>query len=242
MSNLLLYFQFRGVVPPITINYAEYLNKDNVSYEHLVKKAKGVFFNEKIPLTNEDKEAHLRSILRENSITISSDEEDWRIAVNAFDELVCNSNDGRVYFRDIESVPEECHSILSSFTSPISVNENKEIRKMPGINTPMHYVGGKLSYTIHHEEDGGLSSLNILKAGSPKAWFIIDNRFRADVEKKFADHLKKECASETICFQVLKHKIYFITPLLLDQWKIPYTFVLQKPGDLFFIGRAPITQ
>ena len=47
-----------------------------------------------------------------------------------------------------------------------------------------------------------------------------------------------EKLQNNVCVQILKHKIYFITPLLLDKWNVPYTFVLQNPGDLFFIKRG----
>ena len=108
---------------------------------------------------------------------------------------------------------------------------------MAGINTPMYYIGGKLSYTILHEEDGGLSSLNILRAGSQKVWFVISHKHRHEVEIRFNEYLCEKLQNN-VCVQILKHKIYFITPLLLDKWNVSYTFVLQKPGDLFFIRRG----
>ena len=67
---------------------------------------------------------------------------------------------------------------------------------MAGINTPMYYIGGKLSYTTLHEEDGGLSNLNILRAGSPKVWFVISHKHRHEVEIRFNENLFMRKASK----------------------------------------------
>ena len=238
-------FQFRDVVRPIEFQYETFLNKENVSYERLVPKAKGVFYNEKIPLQDEDKEKYLQNLLNEKAQEDTGEDsntrKDWEICVDAINSLLRKHNDGRVYFRDLDSEMFRSISVLTSFTSHITVNESNT--EMPGINLPMHYVGGKFSYTAHHEEDGGLSSINILKAGEPKVWFIISHKFRAELEREVFEYLKEKFPNKgkngkNVCFHVMKHKIYFITPLLLDEWKIPYTFVLQKPGDLFYIRRG----
>ncbi|KAL7305076.1 hypothetical protein TKK_0002640 [Trichogramma kaykai] len=83
-----------------------------------------------------------------------------------------------------------------------------------------------------HEEDGGLSSINILKSGF-KIWIVVDHKSRADLEEKVHENLEKMDSSA--CSQVMKHKLYFVTPYLLETWKIPYTIVIQNPGDMFFI-------
>ena len=111
--------------------------------------------------------------------------------MDALKELFKTKDVGKIYFRDIEDVPLVSGSLLPSFNSHIGVDERKDITTMPGINTPMYYVGSRLSYTTHHEEDGELSSLNVLRAGHPKVWFIISHRFRAEVEKNVVEYLKK---------------------------------------------------
>ena len=40
------------------------------------------------------------------------------------------------------------------------------------------------------------------------------------------------------CNKVFQHKIYVATPNLLYSLKIPYSIVLQSPGNLFFIHKG----
>ncbi|KAL7300029.1 hypothetical protein TKK_0007165 [Trichogramma kaykai] len=151
--------------------------------------------------------------------------------VKAFEKLFTNADVKKYYVRDIKSPPTGYTNVLENIRSLISL-DNEGMEEMPGINTSMHYVGTMGSYTPLHEEDGGLSSLNILKMGY-KIWLVVDYGSRAKLENNVFKLLKEK--NETECGQVLKHKLYFITPMLLDEWDIPYTIMRQNPGDLFFI-------
>ena len=178
------FFQFRVVVPSEEINnYQDLLKDKDVSFERLSEKTNGVFYNENIPLTDDEKKQRLEQFLQEESEEILEGKADWKIGVEALKKLLDTRTNGKVYFRDIEDLPLEDDSLLSSFTSYISIDEGNNMREMPGINIPMYYVGGTLSYTTHHEEDSGLNSLNILRAGSPKIWFIISHKFREESRK-----------------------------------------------------------
>ena len=232
----------------MSIDVGKYLNKLNdnacrknppeqlVHCECLHKAAENLFYNEKVEISNEENEKLLERILNENDVlNFASKEEEWEVCVNTLKRLFENNGDHRAYIRDIETAPEESPSVLGDIESLISIGGRRNFPVLRGINTPMHYVGEKGSFTAHHEEDGGLSSINVLKSGEPKLWFVIDYKWQAEVEKNVADYLREKTPDENICSQVLKHKIYLISPSLLDQWHIPYTIVSQKAGDLFFI-------
>ena len=176
---------------------------------------------------------------------VKNKDEEWQVCVDTVENLFVNRSKDRAYIRDIEIGPEENDILLSNIDSHISLNEEKNIKEMKGINTPMHYIGEKGSFTAHHEEDAGLSSMNLLKWGEPKLWFIIHNKWRAEVENNIHEYIventnttKKKTDEKKICTQVFQHKIFIATPNLLHTLKIPYSIVLQKPGDLFFIRRG----
>lgn len=160
--------------------------------------------------------------------------DDWIMSVKAFQDLFKNSSKCRGYVRDITVPPHESSCLLQKIQSHISIGTNQNRDEMPGINTSMHYIGTKGSYTPLHEEDGGLSSINLLKCGKEKVWLVIDYKWQSEVEKLVAEYLT-DANVESNCNQILKHKIYFITPNLLKKWNIPYSVLVQKPGDLLFI-------
>ena len=48
-------FQFRSVIQLEDVRYREFLQEEDISYEHLRLKTEGVFYNENIPLKAEKK-------------------------------------------------------------------------------------------------------------------------------------------------------------------------------------------
>ena len=243
----LFLLQFREVVHPIDINLKNYLRKlgeqsvdkdkeQQVHCERLQKVANGVFYNENIRISSEENSILLKRILDENiALSMKNKDEEWWACVNAIEDLFEDITKRHAYIRDCELAPDESTCCLSNIESYISINPDKNINEMPGINTSMHYLGEQGSYTALHEEDGGLSSLNLLKYGHPKLWLIVDYRWQAEVEKNVVNYLKAKFPKKKFCDQMLKHKIYLLSPQLLKELGIPYSIVLQKPGDLFFI-------
>ena len=243
-----IFLQFRAVVDPIEINFENYIQKLNgpaekmkvpIHCECFEKVADGVYYNQNVTIKDNENAELLKRILNENElIEFANEEEKWQACVDAVEDLFEKSKERHAYIRDIEIEPDESNSLLSNIKSHISINAERNIEEMAGINTSMHYFGERGSFTAHHEEDGGLSSLNLLKCGNPKLWFIIDYRWRAQVEKEIADYLRRKTPEIEVCDQVLKHKIYLITPNLLEKLNIPYSIVVQNPGDLFFIRKG----
>ncbi|KAL7300928.1 hypothetical protein TKK_0006370 [Trichogramma kaykai] len=212
-------------------DYSSNFEKKNFHEETLQKIEDGIYLNkteevDSISFINdepmENAEENLNALRKQTP---------WMYCVNAFDELFRNSDVKKYYVRDITSPPTGYTNVLQDIHSLISL-DSEDMDQLPGINTPMHYVGMKGSFTPLHEEDGGLSSLNILKMGY-KVWLVVDYNYRANLESQFLKLFNKK--DKPVCAQIMKHKLYFLTPMKLDEWKIPYTIIRQNPGDLFFI-------
>ena len=99
--------------------------------------------------------------------------------------------------------------------------------KLPGITTPMGYIGSKNSLFCTHQEDGDNLSLNGHMGGAEKIWWgvpkIMEEEFKA-ILKEFP--VIKQCSN------FLRHKSHFINPAELRRRNIILYEVIQKPGDL----------
>ena len=121
---------------------------------------------------------------------------------------------------------------------------NSRIRKMPGINTSMFYVGSTGSFTEMHVEDSLADSVNVIHAGKGKIWMIIDRRDYARTNEMVAQMLHNVSRDDVngksktelkMCILPLQHKNVVLTPRFLDEHEIRYEFVVQKAGDLLYI-------
>ena len=61
-------FQFRSAMQPEDVRYREFLQEEDISYEHLRLKTEGVFYNENIPLKAEKKKILLNRLLQEEIV------------------------------------------------------------------------------------------------------------------------------------------------------------------------------
>ena len=99
-----------------------------------------------------------------------------------------------------------------------------------GVSTPWGYAGTRGSAFPVHVEDSNLGSINILKEGSSKIWWIIhpENRLR------FILGLKKLYPNEyEMCEQYHQHKTLWINPVFVQyEMNIPVFCIKQLPGDL----------
>ena len=98
---------------------------------------------------------------------------------------------------------------------------------LPGINTPMGYIGSKYSGFCIHQEDGDLLSFNVHMGGEDKIWWavpkVMEEKFKA-ILKEFP--IAKECSN------YLRHKCHFINPAELRRRNIIVYEVIQKAGDI----------
>jgi len=101
----------------------------------------------------------------------------------------------------------------------------------PGIHSPYAYISASVSVFALHVEDFFLKSANLLHAGAPKLWVIIDPRYIHKLEGRLAEHM----AVQPKCSQFLRHLEILPLPSLLQEWHIEFSVVLQQPGSLILI-------
>ena len=60
--------------------------------------------------------------------------------------------------------------------------------EVPGVTSPMVYIGMLFSWFAWHVEDHELHSLNFLHAGSPKTWYSVPGSFASEFEEVVRIH------------------------------------------------------
>ncbi|XP_034246113.1 uncharacterized protein LOC117648058 isoform X1 [Thrips palmi] len=100
----------------------------------------------------------------------------------------------------------------------------------PGLHSSFLYFGSTHSYFPVHNEDALLWSLNYLHLGHPKVWVVIPPWATELLEF----HLRKSCIllNHSSCTNILGHKSVLPTVCWLNERKIPFKVVVQRPGDL----------
>jgi jumonji domain-containing protein 2 len=105
---------------------------------------------------------------------------------------------------------------------------------IPGVTTPMVYVGCWRSNFAWHTEDADLYSVNFLHAGAPKSWYCVPPSARARFEAMAAGYFPELARA---CPAFLRHKDIMLSPSVLRQHGIPFTCALQRAGE-FVINTA----
>lgn len=82
-----------------------------------------------------------------------------------------------------------------------------------------------------HVEDFYLKSANLLHAGAPKLWVIINPQCVHKLEGRLAELLEIQLR----CSQFLRHPMVLPSLSLLQSWRIQFSMVLQQSGDLILI-------
>jgi len=100
-----------------------------------------------------------------------------------------------------------------------------------GIHSSWGFISGGESVFELHSEDFWLKSANILYAGAPKLWVIIDPRYMHKLEGHLAEHLN----ITPKCSQFVRHQRRLLPPSLLRRWQIRFSIILQKPGCLVLV-------
>ncbi|EKG09583.1 Transcription factor jumonji/aspartyl beta-hydroxylase [Macrophomina phaseolina MS6] len=69
----------------------------------------------------------------------------------------------------------------------------KTARRIPGVHTPYLYISARRgSNSPLHVEDAFLGSINIVLAGAPKVWLMVEPRYREKLELKARQYLREE--------------------------------------------------
>lgn len=97
---------------------------------------------------------------------------------------------------------------------------------VPGVTSPYLYFGMFASVFCVHTEDMNLLSINYLHAGAPKIWYGISSAHAARFQT-----LASGCFCLEKCSEFLRHKQSLISPQVLQKAGIPFTFMVQYPGE-----------
>jgi jumonji domain-containing protein 2 len=100
--------------------------------------------------------------------------------------------------------------------------------ELPGVNSPMIYVGSWRAMFAYHVEDMDLYSINYLHYGAAKSWYSIPpknrRKFESVAESYFADDFR-------LCKEFLRHKTKLFSPSFLRENFVSFDSVLQFPGE-----------
>ena len=98
---------------------------------------------------------------------------------------------------------------------------------LPGITSPMMYVGMWRSFFPFHCEDRNLFSINVMHLGEPKYWYGVPPASGPRLET-----LAKSIWPEETCPEFMRHKTKMVSPTRLAQAAIPFVRAVQRPGDI----------
>lgn len=100
-----------------------------------------------------------------------------------------------------------------------------------GIQGPYTYISRNRAVFALHVEDFHLKSANLVQAGAPKLWVIVDPRHAQQLEGRLARDLR----FTPRCSQFLRHDNLLLPPSLLHKLEISFSVVLQPSGHLLLL-------
>ena len=117
---------------------------------------------------------------------------------------------------------------VSRLDSLLSRTLKRKNITLKGVNSAYLYFGMWRSLFAWHTEDLDLYSVNYLHFGAPKFWYAI-----APEDRERFEILAQGMVPEMwrACPEFLRHKELLISPTLLEQNGIPFTRMVQHPGE-----------
>lgn len=100
---------------------------------------------------------------------------------------------------------------------------------IPGVSTPMLYVGSWCAQFAYHVEDLDLYSINYLHYGAAKSWYSVEPQHRKRLEALAQCYFRQEYEFE--CKEFLRHKNKMISPSRLKSEGIDFQTVVQHAGE-----------
>lgn len=102
---------------------------------------------------------------------------------------------------------------------------------IPGVTSPMIYIGMLFSWFAWHVEDHELHSMNFLHMGSPKTWYAVPG----DYAFSFEEVLRKEAYGGNMdrlaVLSLLGEKTTLLSPEVIVAAGIPCCRLIQNPGE-----------
>ncbi|KAI3470480.1 hypothetical protein Pfo_027143 [Paulownia fortunei] len=103
---------------------------------------------------------------------------------------------------------------------------------IPGVTSPMVYIGMLFSWFAWHVEDHELHSLNFLHMGSPKTWYAVPGDYAVNFEEAIRLHAYGGNADRLgICSISLGEKTTVLSPEIIVASGIPCCRLVQNPGE-----------
>ncbi|XP_051121353.1 lysine-specific demethylase ELF6 [Andrographis paniculata] len=102
---------------------------------------------------------------------------------------------------------------------------------IPGVTSPMVYVGMLFSWFAWHVEDHELHSLNFLHMGSPKTWYAVPGEYAFSFEEAIRVHAYGGNADWLVALSMLGEKTTVLSPEVIVKSGIPCCRLVQNPGE-----------
>ncbi|XP_060185540.1 probable lysine-specific demethylase SE14 [Lycium barbarum] len=102
---------------------------------------------------------------------------------------------------------------------------------IPGVTSPMVYIGMLFSWFAWHVEDHELHSLNFLHMGSPKTWYAVPGDYAFSFEEVIRCHAYGENTDRLAALTLLGEKTTLLSPEVLVASGIPCCRLVQNPGE-----------
>ncbi|XP_075515488.1 lysine-specific demethylase ELF6-like [Primulina tabacum] len=102
---------------------------------------------------------------------------------------------------------------------------------IPGVTSPMVYVGMLFSWFAWHVEDHDLHSLNFLHMGSPKTWYAVPGDYAFSFEEVIRLHAYGGNIDRLSALSLLGEKTTILSPQAIVASGIPCCRLVQNPGE-----------
>nr|CAB3502000.1 unnamed protein product [Digitaria exilis] len=102
---------------------------------------------------------------------------------------------------------------------------------VPGVTSPMVYIGMLFSWFAWHVEDHELHSLNYLHTGAPKTWYAVPGDRASELEEVIRVHGYGGNPDRLASLAVLGEKTTLMSPDVLVACGVPCCRLVQYPGE-----------
>lgn len=102
---------------------------------------------------------------------------------------------------------------------------------VPGVTSPMVYIGMLFSWFAWHIEDHELHSLNFLHTGAPKTWYAVPGDRAAELEEVIRVHGYGGNPDHLASLAVLGEKTTLMSPEVIVAAGLPCCRLVQYPGE-----------
>ncbi|XP_020248406.1 lysine-specific demethylase SE14-like isoform X1 [Asparagus officinalis] len=103
--------------------------------------------------------------------------------------------------------------------------------EVPGVTSPMVYIGMLFSWFAWHIEDHELHSLNFLHMGAPKTWYAVPGEYASTMEDVVRVEGYGGDLDRLEAFTILGEKTTLLSPEVIVNAGVPCCRLVQNPGE-----------